>query len=64
VVRLERGAAVAVIVIDNPPVNAGSRDVRNGIVDSIRAITRGDAITSAVFISFRRPGLDQVPAGT
>jgi 3-hydroxyacyl-CoA dehydrogenase len=49
-VRVERDGAVAVIVIDNPPVNAGSWDVRNGIVDAIHAITRDDAISSAVLI--------------
>lgn len=50
VVRLECDRAVAVIVIDNPPVNAGSWDVRNGIVEAVHAITRDDAITSAVLI--------------
>ena len=50
VVRLERDGAVAVIVIDNPPVNAGSWDVRNGIVEAIHTITHDDAIVSVVLI--------------
>src|ERR1700730_16314753 len=36
-VRLEKDGNVAVIVIDNPPVNAGSWDVRNGLLAALRA---------------------------
>ncbi len=49
-VRLERDGSVAVIIIDNPPVNAGSWDVRNGIVAAIEKITGDSDITAAVLI--------------
>ena len=49
-VRLERDGRVAVIVIDNPPVNAGSWDVRNGIVEALVKISGDPEITAAVLI--------------
>ena len=49
-VRLERDGAVAVIVIDNPPVNAGSWEVRSGIADAIAQVTADPAIKAAVLI--------------
>ena len=49
-VRLERDGAVAVVVIDNPPVNAGSRAVRSGLLDAVRAISGADDIEAAVII--------------
>ena len=49
-VRVDRDGAVAVIVIDNPPVNAGSFDVRRGLLDAVRAVAADDAIDAAVII--------------
>lgn len=51
-VRVEREGSIAVIVIDNPPVNAGSWDIRSGIVTAIGEIAEDDAITAAVLIGF------------
>ena len=49
-VRLERDGDVGVVVIDNPPVNAGSRAVRNGLLDAVRAISEAPDIHAAVII--------------
>ena len=49
-VRLERDGPVAVIVIDNPPVNAGSFAVRRGLLDAIRTVAADNAIDAAVII--------------
>jgi 3-hydroxyacyl-CoA dehydrogenase len=48
-VHLERNGDVAVIVIDNPPINAGSADVR-GLLEAVDAVRRADAIGAAVLI--------------
>lgn len=53
-VHLERDGDVAVIMIDNPPVNAGSADVRRGLLDAIEAIAGDDAIVAAVLIGLAR----------
>jgi 3-hydroxyacyl-CoA dehydrogenase len=49
VVRQEQNGRVAVVVIDNPPVNAGSWDVRKGLIDAIRAAA-ADPNASAIVI--------------
>jgi 3-hydroxyacyl-CoA dehydrogenase len=49
-VRMECDGDVAVIVIDNPPVNATSADVRRGLVDAIQSASRDDAVTAVVII--------------
>ena len=49
-IRLERVGKVAVIVIDNPPVNAGSWDVRNGIVEALEKIGGDPEVAAAVLI--------------
>ena len=36
-VRLERDGAIAVLIIDNPPVNASSADVRRALLDAVAA---------------------------
>src|SRR3984893_2545312 len=49
-VRLEKDGNVAVIVIDNPPVNAGSWDVRNGLLAPLRASCADPEIAAIVII--------------
>jgi 3-hydroxyacyl-CoA dehydrogenase len=49
-VHLERDGDVAVIVIDNPPINAGSADVRRGLLEAVDAVRGADAIGAAVII--------------
>ncbi|RJG02597.1 3-hydroxyacyl-CoA dehydrogenase NAD-binding domain-containing protein [Noviherbaspirillum sedimenti] len=49
-VRLERHGEIAAIIIDNPPVNAGSREVRCGLLDAIYMVAAEDAIKAAVLI--------------
>jgi 3-hydroxyacyl-CoA dehydrogenase len=48
-VTLERDGEVAVLVVDNPPVNALSSHVRQGLFDGLAAAAQGDA-TSIVLI--------------
>jgi enoyl-CoA hydratase/carnithine racemase len=43
-VHLERDGDVAVIVIDNPPINAGSAEVRRGLLEAVDAVRQDDAI--------------------
>lgn len=49
-VRMERDGDIAVIVIDNPPVNAGSLGVRQGILDCVNATAADPAVVGAVLI--------------
>ncbi|MGM0562504.1 MAG: 3-hydroxyacyl-CoA dehydrogenase NAD-binding domain-containing protein, partial [Pseudomonadota bacterium] len=49
-VRMERAGPIAVIVIDNPPINAGSLEVRRGLLDAIQAVTDSAEVTGAVLI--------------
>lgn len=49
-VRLERDDAVAFIVVDNPPVNAGSWEVRFGLLNAIEEIAADRAVIGAVLI--------------
>ena len=49
-VRLERDGGVAVIIIDNPPVNAGSTAVRRGLLDAIAAVAADPGMEAAVLI--------------
>lgn len=49
-VRVERDGDVAVVVIDNPPINAGSADVRRGLLEAIESVQRDESITAAVLI--------------
>ena len=50
VVRTERDGDVAVLVIDNPPVNAGSHAVRQGLLDAIAAVDADASVRGAVVI--------------
>lgn len=49
-VRLERDGDIAVLVIDNPPVNAGSHDVRKGLLAAIDAVEIDGDVVGAVVI--------------
>ena len=49
-VRIERDGAVAVIVVDNPPVNATSHAVRAGLLDAVRAVGDDAGIEAAVLV--------------
>lgn len=49
-VKMERAGSIAVIVIDNPPINAGSLEVRRGLLDAVQAVTDNAEVTGAVLI--------------
>ncbi|HSV46374.1 MAG TPA: enoyl-CoA hydratase/isomerase family protein, partial [Ramlibacter sp.] len=49
-VRLERDGDVAVVVIDNPPINAGSAAVREGLMAAISVVKSDDSLHGAVLI--------------
>ena len=44
-VRIERDGDIAVIVIDNPPINAGSSAVRKGLMAAIASVKPTRACT-------------------
>lgn len=49
-VRMERDGDVAVLVIDNPPINAGSAAVRRGLLECIEAFAADPQLQAAVII--------------
>jgi 3-hydroxyacyl-CoA dehydrogenase len=49
-VRIERQGDVAFIVIDNPPINAGSIEVRRGILEALGTLEADGSITAVVLI--------------
>ena len=49
-VRLERDGDIAVIVIDNPPINAGSAAVREGLMSAISTVKSDPSVQGAVLI--------------
>ena len=49
-VRLERDGDIAVIVIDNPPINAGSAAVREGLMAAIATLESDVSLHGAVLI--------------
>ena len=53
-VRIERESGVAVVVIDNPPVNASSQPVREALLHAVREVGGDDSITAAVLTGVGR----------
>jgi 3-hydroxyacyl-CoA dehydrogenase len=49
-VRIERESAIAIVVIDNPPVNAGSQAVREALLRAVREIDADGSIDAAVLM--------------
>jgi 3-hydroxyacyl-CoA dehydrogenase len=49
-VHLQRDGDVAVLVIDNPPINAGSAAVRQGLLDALQVLRDDATLTGAVLI--------------
>lgn len=49
-VRIERDGDVLVIIIDNPPVNAGSLEVRRGLLAAIDTLQTTPALQAAILI--------------
>ncbi len=53
-VHLERDGDIAVLVIDNPPVNAGSHAVRKGLLEAIATVEGDETLVGAVLIGAGR----------
>jgi len=49
-VRIEREQDVGFVVIDNPPVNATSLEVRGGLLDAVNALAGDDGVAAIVLI--------------
>lgn len=49
-IHFEIEGSIAVIVIDNPPVNTGSWSVRKGLLDAVEKFAQDDSLTAAVII--------------
>jgi 3-hydroxyacyl-CoA dehydrogenase len=49
-IKIHHDADVMVITVDNPPINAGSTEVRQGLLDAIAALEQDHQSTSAVII--------------
>ena len=50
VISLARQDGVGIIRIDNPPINAGSRAVRGGLLDAIRELDADDSLSGAILM--------------
>ncbi|HET7730160.1 MAG TPA: enoyl-CoA hydratase/isomerase family protein [Usitatibacter sp.] len=53
-VRIEREGAIAIVWIDNPPVNATSHHVRTGLLAAVRRIDADETIAAALLIGAGR----------
>lgn len=53
-IHFERDADIALLVIDNPPVNAGSHDIRKGLLAAIAQVEADESLTGAVLIGAGR----------
>jgi 3-hydroxyacyl-CoA dehydrogenase len=49
-IKIHHDVDVMVITVDNPPINAGSTEVRQGLLDAISALEMDDQLTAAVII--------------
>ncbi len=49
-VRVEREGEVAVLVIDNPPINAASAEVRRGLMEAIESVAGDPSVRAAVLV--------------
>lgn len=49
-IHFETEGSIAVIVIDNPPVNTGSWSVRKGLLDAVEKFAQDETLTAAVII--------------
>jgi 3-hydroxyacyl-CoA dehydrogenase len=49
-IHFEQDGDIAILVIDNPPVNAGSHDIRKGLLEAIARVEADNAIIGAVLI--------------
>lgn len=49
-VRIEKDGDIAVIIIDNPPVNAGSLEVRQGLLDAVQALAEDASLVGGVLM--------------
>lgn len=47
-VSVSRTGAIARVIIDNPPVNAISAAVRQGLLDAVRAVSADDAVKAVI----------------
>lgn len=53
-VHIERDGNVAILIVDNPPVNAGSADVRRALLARIEEVNADDSVHAAVLIGAGR----------
>lgn len=53
-VRIEREGEVALLVIDNPPVNTGTAAVRGELAEALRTVAADDAVEAIVLIGADR----------
>jgi len=53
-VRVEREDSVAVLIIDNPPVNAASWEVRNGLLAAVQSACADPALRAKLGKAGRR----------
>ena len=53
-VHMERDGDIAVLIIDNPPVNAGSHDIRKGLLAAIGTVVGDATVKGAVLIGAGR----------
>jgi 3-hydroxyacyl-CoA dehydrogenase len=49
-IKIHHDADVMIITVDNPPINAGSTEVRQGLLDAIHALDVDGKLTAAVII--------------
>ena len=49
-IKIHHDQDVMVITVDNPPINAGSVEVRQGLLDAINILRGDDQLKSAVII--------------